>query len=407
MTDDYEYFENKRSDRIYLSRLLEQKIPYKDEDGEIKQLVRPFRIISKVIDTAETHEFIKDGQQVSLRITKGERQEIVAKFYEDTRGIFTLQIQRYTIESGVPHKTYFAFIGHEIATLYNFIRNVAVIPLKSDSNVKLDDKFIEELVLTKDQLLGLLSDQPELIEELVKHNTTSSEVALLGHRKQQLEIFEKLLSDAAFFEETRDNLGCNKKAEDVWQHFFESNTWIFGFGLSYQFNSPLDGKKLEQVVSGYDFHQPGKRVDGLLKTRGFLSSLAFGEIKTHLTPLLAETNSPYRVGVWRISKEVSSGVAQVQRTVQDSLLNIRTKTQMQSSDGSLTGEEVYLYTPRSFLVVGSLSEFGEEHGVNEQKYSSFEMFRRNLTNPEIITFDELYQRARYIVEADTPKKSHG
>jgi hypothetical protein len=183
----------------------------------------------------------------------------------------------------------------------------------------------------------------------------------------------------------------------VWQQFFEQNTWIFGVGLSYQFNSPLEGKKLEQVVSGYDFQNTGKRVDGLLKTRGFLSSLAFAEIKTHSTPLLAESKTPYRSGAWSVSREVAGGVAQIQRTVQESLLNIQTKTQLRTSDGALTGEEVFLYTPRSFLVVGSLSEFGEEHGINEQKYSSFEMFRRNLTNPEIVTFDELYERAKHIV----------
>ena len=41
----------------------------------------------------------------------------------------------------------------------------------------------------------------------------------------------------------------------------------------------------------------------------------------------------------------------------------------------------------------SLSEFSTEEGVNQQKYSSFELFRRDLVNPEIITFDELYERA--------------
>lgn len=94
-------------------------------------------------------------------------------------------------------------------------------------------------------------------------------------------------------------------------------------------------------------------------------------------------------------------MAQVQRTVQESIRNIQTKTQIQGGDGSLTGEEVFLYTPRSFLVIGSLSQFAEEHGINEQKYACFEMFRRNLTNPEIVTFDELFERAKHIVAVET------
>src|ERR1019366_6764613 len=58
-----------------------------------------------------------------------------------------------------------------------------------------------------------------------------------------------------------------------------------------------------------------------------------------------------------------------------------------------------LYHPRSFLVIGSLAQFQTEHGINEDKYSSFELFRRNIASPEIVTFDELYSRATYIVEA--------
>jgi hypothetical protein len=109
MSDDYEYFKNKRPDRVYLSRSLSQKQYRKDESGQVQEFERPFRVVSKVVDSAESHQFFKDGKQISLRITDGARQEIVAKFYEDTRGVFTLQIQRYTVESGSPHNTYFTF----------------------------------------------------------------------------------------------------------------------------------------------------------------------------------------------------------------------------------------------------------------------------------------------------------
>ena len=54
--------------------------------------------------------------------------------------------------------------------------------------------------------------------------------------------------------------------------------------------------------------------------------------------------------------------------------------------------------PESFLVIGSLNEFLTDTGVNEDKLRSFELFRKNIISPEIITFDELYERARFIVE---------
>ncbi|MGE0623190.1 MAG: Shedu immune nuclease family protein [Pseudomonadales bacterium] len=397
MTDDFEYFSNKRSDRVYLSRALDADFRRVNADGVVEEFVRPFRIVSKVVDCQESHEFFKDGQEVSLRITEGQRQEIKAKFYEDSRGISTLQIQRYTTKTGVPHKTYFTFVGSEISILYNFIRNIPVLPLVDQSS-RLDDEFVNELVLTREQAVQLIENQPDLIDEIIRHSTTSKEIALLGERKEQLKIFERILWDDACFEEHRRRLGPSLRVEDVWQNFFERNTWIFGYGLNYVFNAPLEGKKLEQVVQGYSFNSIGKRIDGLLKSTGLISSLSFGEIKTHKTPLLS--SKQYRSGSWGVSDELAGGVAQVQRTVQVSIQNIREKTEIVDKEGLLTGEDVYLYDPKAFLVIGSLSQFQQMHGVNERQFSSFELFRRNLRNPEIVTFDELLERARYIVAAD-------
>jgi hypothetical protein len=397
--EDYEYFRNKRADRVYLSRTLSQKAFRKGTDGTLEEFVRPFRIVSKVIGGTESHEFFRDGKQVSLRITEGQRQEIKAKFYEDNRDVATLQIQKYTVEGGSPHKTYFTFVGPEISTLYNFLRNIEFLPIKDEHSAKLDDKFVESIVLTKEQALLLLSQQPQLLEELTRHQITAQDVAILGHRRSQLTEFEKLLDDESYFSKRREDLGPNKGAEDVWQAFFERNTWIFGYGLNYFLNTPLDNEKLEQVVKGYDLTGSGKRVDALLKTQGLISSLSFGEIKTHRTHLLKQVKKAYRNECWQISDELAGAIAQVQRSVQTSLANIRSRTDIKDSSGAPTGEQIFLYQPRSVIVIGSLQEFHSDHGINEDKYSSFELFRRHISAPEIITFDELFERAKFIVDS--------
>ena len=352
-----------------------------------------------MIDPAESHEFFKDGKEVSLRITSGERQEIVAKFYEDTRQVFTLQIQKYTIESGAPHNTSFTFVGREIGVLYNFIRNLEILPLVSPASAKLDDKFVENLSLTTEQAIRLLSENPELMNELVRTQVTAKDIAELHHRREQLEEFKQLLKSDDYFESKRSSLGANKGAESVWQDFFERNVWIFGYGLNYFFNTPLDGKKLEQVAKGHDLTGGGRRVDALLKTRGLISALSFGEIKTHKTDLMKKKARPYRAECWQISDDLSGGIAQVQKTIQESLYEIGTRVEMKDDGGAPSGEHLHLYQPKAFLVIGSLSEFQTPNGINEEQYSSFELFRKNMTNPEIITFDELFERASYIVEA--------
>ena len=52
------------------------------------------------------------------------------------------------------------------------------------------------------------------------------------------------------------------------------------------------------------------------------------------------------------------------------------------------------------MIVGSLDQLtGDGGGPIPDKVRSFELFRRNLQEPEIITFDELVARAEWHVEA--------
>ena len=184
--------------------------------------------------------------------------------------------------------------------------------------------------------------------------------------------------------------------EAVWQRFFENNPWVFGYGLNYIFTTGLDSRALEQVTTGYNFTESGKRTDALLRTRGYISSLCFVEIKTHKTELLQP--KPYRAECWAASDELVGSVAQIQKTVQKAIKGLQARIEMMDDTGDPTGEMVFLYQPKAYVVIGSLSRFVTPNGVNESKYSSFELFRRNIVNPEIITFDELYERAKYIVQ---------
>src|SRR5690606_17499640 len=126
--------------------------------------------------------------------------------------------------------------------------------------------------------------------------------------------------------------------------------------------------------------------DALMKSKGIISSLCFGEIKTHKTKLL---NASYRPNVFPPSNELSGGVAQIQKTVQSSLENIVNKMNPTDREGNPTGEEIFMYRPKSFLLVGSLNEFESQNGINIEKYSSFELYRNSIKDIDIITFDEL------------------
>jgi hypothetical protein len=90
-------------------------------------------------------------------------------------------------------------------------------------------------------------------------------------------------------------------------------------------------------------------------------------------------------------------------TVQRAVEDIRRKFEPMDSDGVLTGEMSYVLKPRSVLVIGNLREFQRDKGLQENRYASFELFRRSVLDPEIITYDELLARAKSVVEASAPE----
>ncbi|WP_407265279.1 Shedu immune nuclease family protein [Tenacibaculum maritimum] len=402
---DFDYFINKKTDAIYLSKSLSTKVYEKNENGEINEKVRPIRIASLKMENEETHKFYKKGKEIALRVTPNGTQEIKAKYYEDSKGIFNLTIQKFTTETGSPHNTYFSFRGNEIKTLVNFIKNVSSLPTEDKYNKKFDIKAIEKNEISKSEILDFLKTNPELINEIVKSNLTKEEIINLSYRKQQIDVFEKLLKDENYFNQRKKELGINRGIESVWQDFFERNTWIFGYGLDYIFNSPINNKKLEQVVSGYNFNNSGKRIDALMKTRGIINSFCFGELKTHKTKLLKEVKDPYRGESWAISDELAGAISQTQKSVQKSIKELTTKVEIKDKTGNLTGEQIFIYQPKSFVIIGNLSEFKNDSGINEDKFSSFELFRQNQISPEIITFDELFERAKYIIRNNEKNES--
>ena len=65
--------------------------------------------------------------------------------------------------------------------------------------------------------------------------------------------------------------------------------------------------------------------------------------------------------------------------------------------GFSTGEIALMCRPRSILVVGALAQFVQGSDTSVPMFESFERFRRSLRDPEIVTFDEVYDRARLVL----------
>jgi hypothetical protein len=357
---------------------------------------RKIRIASKVINSTDSYAFGTIKDEIVLRHKENAQTYISAKFIEDNRGVFVLNIQGYSVATDKPHNASFAFIGEEIKTLIEFLKNIQTVQLNNNKPINITDEELKKIIISDKQAKSLFSENQEVFSHLLKSEITKEDIIAVGYRKKQLNIYQRLLDDRDYFEELKRKKDCTN--ESLWQKFFEKNKWVFGYGLGYVFLSSLNDKKLEQIVQGHNVNSYGKRVDGLMKTSGIISNMCFVEIKTDNTPLL--DNKAYRAGCWAPSKELAGAVAQIQGTVASAVETLSNKISIQDKEGNLTGEDIFNYAPKSYLVIGNLTEFTNEHGVNKDKYRSFELFRKNTLNPEIITFDELYERAKFIVNSN-------
>jgi hypothetical protein len=361
------------------------------------------RFAFKVLDR-NNNEFILKKAQLLGETTSGKR-SLKALFYSDSRKIGKLIVQTFdSNDKPVKRVTKQAsFTGEEIDTLYQFLKCIKDVKFQNEDSYNLTYDDPTDQPLNEHQIIRLVRNNWELLQEALTANITPKDIVSFGYRKAQLELFNKLLTNAQDFEIHRKQLSSESGYvkignEAVWQKFFENNKWILGYGLEYIFNTELDGKKLEQVTSGANFYGAGKRIDGLLKSQGAVNSLCFCELKSHDTPLLSQVINPYRPESWQISNELAGAIAQVQRTIQKAIVEIKTKLEIHNAQGDLTGEELYLYTPKAFILIGNLNEFIIDGRINQIKYSSFEMFRKNLRNIEVLTYDELYQRATFICD---------
>ncbi|MBF6328474.1 DUF4263 domain-containing protein [Nocardia transvalensis] len=247
----------------------------------------------------------------------------------------------------------------------------------------------------EDRLVAAYRADPERFRQLIADDEAARDVVAMAHRRRQVERFRRLLADDDYFDEEEARVGgCGP--ERVWQRFFEDNPWIFGVSLAGQLLTSWSDEKLEQVVTGASISGVGKRTDALLRTSGRIRSLVFAEIKTHKANLLSKE---YRSGCWPPSTDLSRGVAQAVSTVHLAVNKIDERLQSNASDGSeIPGDYTYLLRPRSYLVIGQLDEFlGKDGGHHRDKIRSFELYRRNQVDPEVLTFDELLARAEWSV----------
>jgi hypothetical protein len=234
----------------------------------------------------------------------------------------------------------------------------------------------------------------ELIKELLDEGViTGQDLVNTGYRKQQLEIFRRLLYEGYMLNYKRDILkNPSTKDETAWQQFFNLNPWIFGYGLSYRFQAIL-----QREFSASDTTAAGKDEvisDFLLGDQRFTT---FVELKKPDTPLFNTDKN--RSGSWCLSNELTWAISQILEQKASGQIKIETKkVLLDDNDQPITQRS---FDPKVILIIGcwdQVEQSNDTPGVKSIKRKTFELFRRDSRNVEIITYDELYERAQFIAK---------
>jgi hypothetical protein len=390
------YALGRQPERTYASRTFPLGLPQSQDYGQ------PTRYIWKVFDERDEPDLVDTLPDIErtedvVATSPGGRRQIKIQVTRQAGNIRQIEIQRVVINGDDAELQTLLRLDREASErLILLARSLDHIPVEGDfETIRVEDQLLRDIFSDPEAVARIYNRAPGRFRELVEDDPEATDIIALAHRREVVEHFRRLLSEPDFFEQERQATPGGHR-ERVWQRFLEDNPWILGIGLTGQLLTSWNDTTLEQTVAGFSVAGPGKRTDAFLRTSGSIRSLVFAEIKHHQTDLLCDAH--YRPGCWAPSEELAGGVTQVQQTLELARRQIGHALRDRARDGSFTGEETYMLRPRSFLILGTLGQLrGDGGGVHPERFSSFELYRRNLYEPEILTFDELLARAEWHV----------
>lgn len=374
--------DNYKTDTLYTHKFKNEAGKYftivsRDENGvpDVIEVEHPYPVIRNKIKT--TFTFIKQNNEITNVSFKR------FKFYKN----------KGYVEQDEQIVFSFPFFKQIIGYLQLLSElnlgdvNERRITLADDNLPNIDDETKKKI-----KTLLLRKDGQEIIEEVLASGIiTSTDIVNIGYRKKQLEIFNNLLNQEGYFATyISENKITDTRHESVWQHFFNINDWIFGYGLDYRFLGIL---QKEAHVSGTDVAGKESVINDFLL--GCSKFTVLVELKKHDTPLFGKDKN--RSNSWTLSDDLVSGLSQILEQKASWQVTAEANTNGNYND---TGELIKQKTfdPKSILVIGSTKQFDGTDKENQIKAKTFELFRRDSKNIEILTYDELYERAKFIVE---------
>ena len=234
-------------------------------------------------------------------------------------------------------------------------------------------RHFTDALLQRDDYLSS-GDQDILVDALVKHagSIAKAKPQKLASLKQEIEL-KTLESLIGHYEVMIDS----RLPEYEWQSFLEQNAFI----LSLAFGHPVLIVRGHPSVGGLKVSGTGEKIADFLVKNSMTNNCAIIEIKTPHTKVL--NSKPFRSGVYTPSGDLVSAVNQVldqKYHFGQEIAQIKINSRVY---------DIESYSIRCCLIIGKIPS-------NEDELKSFELYRGNSKNVDIITFDELLAKLKQL-----------
>lgn len=269
---------------------------------------------------------------------------------------------------------------------------------------KLKDSEWVKLELKSGELKKLITELDKYYEVFKKYGIRLGETSFVVTPENAREIIEKFLQNPENFEKLQDlriedlkklnlvssinslksvlktwNDNKNNSDENFWQTFFKDNSWIIAQVFSY----PVILFKDKAYVGGKSIENKGGNIVDFIFKNGFSDNILLVEIKTPTTLLMG---SHYRDNAYCISTDLGGSIVQV----------LKYKDKLQKNYYALRQESdkaFQVINPKCMVLIGKLV-----NGLNEEQKVSFELYRGDSRQVEIVTFDELFQKVQMLTD---------
>jgi Domain of unknown function (DUF4263) len=380
---EYDFFKLRQQAKTYISKVFTFNA----------QNVERVRNVRMVIEGSDEIVLGEIEGTMCLRLTGNIRKtQVTAVVTQDDKNIKRLSLQTFTNRAGGWLQTgnleEFTFRHDEFKRLCDFLSRIEFIDLSNQGNFKIED------ISTKAGPKTIIDASDRSIVERFREMTEDQRGALLQGLQGSLtnEEINIVLGRHKGLTEYQMQMDSGAWTETQWQDFFEREQWVFGYGLDYRFSKHWDR---EVTVGGGGTDNKNKPVVDFLLN--FTDYTVLVEIKKPNTPIFRSTKGG-RAGTWEFSADFMSAVSQI----------IEQKAEWSSfaqtgEHYNKAGTELLARTrnAKSILVIGSRHEFSrcdDPRSANIMR-DTFELFRRETRSIDIITFDELLERARFITRS--------